>query len=152
MENQKALEAIRKHYATLAIGQHSKQMHIYTQEEVVSYAERFDVAYPGSYIAPNGDLLVPPALIFMRPAATFGITDPDAPAQAKYGIYTKARRRYFQPVRVGQKIVYDGRIVDTYVRRGYYYLAVEWQAENEDGALLAKGLEWHTIGFVREET
>lgn len=152
MEKQRALEAIKKHFATLVKGQNTKQEHTYTKKEVELYAERFDLVYPGVYVSSDGDLLVPPAMIFLRPAATFGISDPDAPAQAKYGIYTKAQRKYFQPVLVGQRVVYTGKIIDTYVRRGYYYLVVEWEAKSQNGKLLAMGIEWHTIGFVRKET
>lgn len=42
-----------------------------SEEEARSYAERYDVSYPGIYVSPDGDLLVPPGLIFMRPAVSF---------------------------------------------------------------------------------
>ena len=149
-EAKAAIEAIEKHFSTLEKGQSSYQEHVYTEEEARSYAKRYDVAYPGIYQLPDGTLLVPPGLIFMRPVVTFGISDPDAPPQSRGGIYTRAHRRYFQPVRVGGKVIFDGQIIDTYERRGYYYLVVRWEAKDDDGTLLAKGDEWHTIGFVRK--
>ena len=147
-----AIEAIEQHFATLKKGQSSHQEHVYSEEESRSYAERYDIAYPGIYRLPDGELLVPPGLIFMRPVVTFGIFDADAPPLSKGGIFTRARRRYFQPVCVGRKVIFDGEIVDTYERRGYYYLVVRWEAKDKDGTLLAKGDEWHTIGFVRKAT
>jgi len=152
MEKQEAIEAIKKHFATLEKGQSSHQEHVYTIEEVTLYAKRFDVPYPGIYISEDGAFIVPPALIFMRPAATFGITDPDAPAQSKFGIYTQAHRSYFQPVYIGKKVIFEGHIIDTYKRRGFYYLTVEWETKDEGGTLLSKGVEWHTLGFVRDDS
>ncbi|MCP4751088.1 MAG: hypothetical protein GY866_09355 [Proteobacteria bacterium] len=149
-EKREAIEAIKKHFATLEKGQRSHQEHVYTEEEANAYAERHDVAYPGLYLSPEGALLVPPGLVFLRPAATFGITEPDAPEQSKFGIFTRTHRRYFRPVCVGKKVVFDGHIIDTYERRGYYYLVVRWEAKDEEGTLLAKGDEWHTLGFARE--
>ena len=148
---QEAVQAIERHFATLRVGQSSQQEHVYTEEEVRSYAERYDIPYPGLCVSPEGELLIPPGMVFMRPAATFGITDLDAPQQARLGIYTQAHRQYFKPARVGQKVLFQGEIVDTYERRGFYYLAVRWQAQEEDGAVLAKGEEWHTLGFVRKK-
>jgi hypothetical protein len=146
-----ALEALEKHFATLEVGQSARREHVHTEDEARAYAERYDVAYPGIYVSPDGDLLVPPGLIFMRPAVTFGITDPDAPPQSLGGIYTQTHRKYFQPVRVDQKVVFDGHIIDTFVRRGFYYVAVRWEVTDHDGTLLATGDEWHTLGFVRKE-
>ncbi|MCE7997446.1 MAG: hypothetical protein HEP70_01170 [Rhodobiaceae bacterium] len=149
MEHQDALDAIRSHFATLKPGQTSIQKHTYSRDEVVTYADQFDISYPGVYVTENDKRLVPPAMIFMRPAATFGITSPEAPALARYGIYTKARRKFFHPLEVGQHVLFDGEIVDTFERRGYYYLAVEWIAKTETDMSIATGIEWHTIGFVR---
>jgi hypothetical protein len=149
---QAAIEAIEKHFSGLEIGQSATREHIHTEEEARSYAERYDVAYPGIYMSPDGKLLVPPGLIFMRPAVTFGISDPDAPPQSLGGIYTRAHRRYFQPVRVGQRVTFDGHIIDTFERRGFYYLTVRWDAKDDNGTLLAGGDEWHTLGFVRKNT
>ena len=147
---QEAINAIEKHFATLRVGQSAHQEHIYTQEEVRGYADRYDIPYPGLYVSPEGELLVPPGMLFMRPAATFGITDPEAPPQARLGIYTQAHRQYFKPARVGHKVLFDGEIIDTFERRGFFYLAVKWQAKEEDGTVLGKGEEWHTLGFVRK--
>ena len=147
---QAAIEAIEKHFATLEIGQSARREHVHTEEEARSYAERYDVAYPGIYVSPDGELLVPPGLVFMRPAVTFGIMGPDAPPQSIGGIYSQAHRRYFQPVRVGRKVIFTGQIIDTYERRGFYYLTVRWEAKDDDGTLLAGGDEWHTLGFVRK--
>ena len=148
--SQAALEAIETHFSTLEIGQRSRQEHVYSEEEARTYAERYDVAYPGIYLSPDGALLVPPGLIFMRPVVTFGIKDPAAPPQSLGGIYSRTRRRYFQPVRVGQKVIFDGHIIDLYERRGFHYLVVRWEVKDDDGTLLAKGDEWHTLGFVRK--
>jgi hypothetical protein len=148
---QKAIAAIEEHFATLRLGQSSHQEHVYTEDEVRSYSQRYDIPYPGPYISPEGELLVPPGMLFLRPAATFGITAPDAPPQARLGIYTQAHRQYFKPARVGHKVLFDGEIIDIYEQRGFYYLAVRWQAHEEDGTVLAKGEEWHTLGFVRKE-
>ena len=145
-----ALDAIEKHFSTLTIGQGSHQEHVYTEEEARFYADRYDLAYPGIYRTPDGELLVPPGMIFMRPAGTFGITSPDSPPLSRGGIYTRACRRYHQFVCVGRTVVFDGRITDTYERRGYYYIAVGWEARDDSGLLLAEGEEWHTLGSVRK--
>ncbi len=149
MEHESALEAIRTHFATLKPGQTSIQKHTYSMDEVTTYAQQFDVSYPGVYVSTDGKLLVPPAMIFMRPAATFGITSPEAPPLARYGIYTKAQRKFILPLEVGQEVLFDGEIIDTFERRGYYYLAVEWTATSEANMSIATGIEWHTIGFAR---
>jgi len=145
-----AIDAIERHFATLRVGQSAQQEHIFTEEEVRRYAERYDILYPGSYLSAQGELLVPPGMVFMRPAATFGIIDTEAPPQARLGIYTQAHRWYFRPVYVGHRVLFDGEIIDTYERRGFFYLAVKWAAKDEDGEVLAKGEEWHTLGFVRK--
>jgi len=145
-----AIRAIEEHFARLRVGESSHQEHIYTEEEVRRYASRYDIPYPSVYVSAQGELLVPPGMIFLRPAATFGITAPDAPPQARLGIYTRAHRWYFKPARVGQKVLFDGEIFDLYERRGFYYLAVRWEAREEDATLLARGEEWHTLGFVRK--
>lgn len=147
---QESIDAIKKHFATLRVGQSAQQEHIYTEEEVRHYAERYDIRYPGSYLSAQGELLVPPGMVFMRPAATFGITDAKAPPQARLGIYTQTHRWYFKPVYVGRKVLFNGEIIETYERRGFFYLAVKWEARDEDGEILARGKEWHTLGFVRE--
>ena len=147
---QEAIDAIEKHFGTLRVGQSAQQEHVYTEEEVRHYAERYDIPYPGSYLSAQGELLVPPGMVFMRPAATFGITDAEAPPQARLGIYTQTHRRYFRPVCVGHKVLFNGEIIDTYERRGFFYLAVKWEAKDEDGEVLARGEEWHTLGFVRK--
>lgn len=147
---QAALDALEKHFSTLEIGQSSRQEHIFSEEEARAYAERYDVEYPGIYQSPDGELLVPPGLIFMRPVVTFGIKDTEAPPQSMGGIYSRTHRQYFQPVLVGRKVIFDGHIIDLYERRGFYYLVVRWEVKDEEGALLAKGDEWHTLGFVRK--
>jgi len=147
---QAALDALEKHFSTLEIGQSSRQEHIFSEEEARAYAERYDTEYPGIYQSPDEELLVPPGLIFMRPLVTFGIKDPEAPPQSVGGIYSRTHRQYFQPVLVGRKVIFDGHIIDLYERRGFYYLVVRWEVKDEEGALLAKGDEWHTLGFVRK--
>jgi len=145
-----AIDAIEVHFATLRVGQSARQEHVYTGEEVRGYASRYDIPYPGSYVSAQGELLVPPGMVFMRPAATFGITDAGAPPQARLGIYTQTHRWYLKPVYVGHRVLFDGEIIDTYERRGFFYLAVKWEARDEDGEVLARGEEWHTLGFVRK--
>ena len=82
-----AVDAIERHFATLRVGQSAQQEHVYTEEEVRRYAERYDIPYPDLHLSAQGESLVPPGMVFMRPAATFGITDPEAPPQARLGIY-----------------------------------------------------------------
>ena len=137
-------------FSSLKVGQCSHQEHVYTEEVSRAYAERYDVAYPGIYRFPDGELLVPPGLVFMRPAVTFGVKGPDAPLLSRGGIFTRTHRKYHRLVRVGRKVLLDGYILDLYERRGYYYLTVRWEARAEDGTLLAEGTEWHTLGFARK--
>ncbi|MEE8398010.1 MAG: hotdog fold domain-containing protein [Desulfobacterales bacterium] len=148
-EKQAAIEAIENHFATLSVGQSSRQEKIYSEGMAHEYAGKFDIPYPGVYVTAEGELLVPPGMIFMRPAVTFGISDPDAPPLSKGGIFTQTHRKYLKPVRVGQPVTFDGHIIDLYRRRGFYYLAVRWEARDEDGSILAAGDEWHTLGFLR---
>jgi hypothetical protein len=149
---QEIIAVIEKHFATLSVGQSSHQEKIYSEELAHEHARKFDIPYPGHYITAEGELLVPPGMIFMRPAVTFGISDPDAPPLSKGGIYTQAHRKYFKPVRVEQPVMLDGHIMDLYDRRGFYGLAVRWEATDGEGSILAKGDEWHTLGFLRKQT
>jgi len=144
-----ALEAVEAHFSTLEKGQSAHQEHVYTEEESHAYAAEYDVAYPGVYRSPDGELLVPPGLVFMRPTVIFGLKGPDTPPLSRGGLFTRTHRKYHQLVRVGHNVLFDGYILDLYERRGYYYLTVRWEATDEDGALLAEGTEWHTLGFAR---
>jgi hypothetical protein len=103
-------------------------------------------------VSVEGDLLVPPSLFFLRPAATFAIMDRKTPLGSYAGIFTSAHRYYFKPARVGYRICFEGEIVDLYESRGFYYLTVKWEATEENGMLLARGEEGHTFGFVRKES
>jgi hypothetical protein len=146
-----AIEAIERHVSTLQVGQKTKQLHVHSEQVVRQYAERYDIPYPGLYISDDGELLVPPGMIFLRPAQTFGITIMETPAQARLGIFTQSHRQYMKPVRVGHKILFEGEIADIFERRGFYYVAAKWEATDEDDDLVGRGMEWHTLGFVRRE-
>ncbi len=151
-EKQATIDAIEAHFASLSVGQSSHQEKIYSEEMAYAHARKFDIPYPGLYVSAEGELLVPPGMIFMRPVVTFGISDSNAPPLSKGGIYTQAHREYFKPVHVEQPVMLDGHILDLYERRGLYGLAVRWEATDGEGAILAKGDEWHTLGFLRKQT
>ena len=146
-----AIEAIERHVETLKVGQQTKQLHVHSEQTVRQYAERYNIPYPGPYVSDDGELLVPPGMIFLRPAQTFGITITEAPSQARLGIFTQSHRQYMKPVRVGHKVLFEGEIADIYQRRGFYYVMVEWEAKDENNNLVGRGTEWHTLGFVRKE-
>jgi len=150
-EREEAIKAIEQRMAELHIGQCTQQERVYTPEECLNYALRMDIPYPGVYVSAEGELLVPPSLFFLRPAATFGIMDRSAPTFAYAGIYTEAHREYLKPARVGHKIFFEGEISDIYERRGFYYIEVKWGASEEDGTVLARGKEGHTIGYIRKK-
>lgn len=148
-EQAEAVGQIRARFDELQVGQEAELDRAFDEAEVRRYAASHQIPYPGSYVGADGELLVVPALIFMRPAMTFGIRD-GAPL-ARLGIYTRARRRYARPVRVGERLHFKGQIVEKYVRRGYYIIVVDWTARDVGGDEVAGGREWHTLGFVRDE-
>jgi len=98
-----SLEALRAHFANLRIGAISVYETTFYEEAVEEYARRAQIAYPGRYVERSGHKLVPPGMLFVGPAAVFGLRD--GPRGAQGGIFTETMRRYH--ARYGSAIRYD---------------------------------------------
>jgi len=143
-----SLEALRAHLANLRIGAISVYETTFYEEAVEEYARRAQIAYPGRYVERSGHKLVPPGMLFVGPAAVFGLRD--GPRGAQGGIFTENMRRYHAPVRVGDSVRFEATISAKFLRRGRYYLEVSWIAFAASGLKAASGKELHTLGMVRE--
>ena len=146
--NSEALALIEAHFNTLEIGSSVEFDTVFTANEIKDYANENNLDWPGQYVDQNGQSLVIPGLIFFRPAVGFGLSDPNPPL-TRAGFFTRTSRAFSQPIRVNEAIHFRGQISDKYLRRGYYYIVVDWTATGSDGAIAATGREWHTLGWAR---
>ena len=147
-ENTVALELIEAHFNKIEIGQFEEFDQVITEEMVSEYVLEHGINWPDNYIGTENELLAPPGIVFFRPAVGFGLKEPNPPL-TRAGFFTRTDRTFHQPVRVGESIRFRGEITDKYLRRGYYYIVVDWTATGANGALSANGREWHTLGWAR---
>src|SRR5690606_25613474 len=113
-------------YETLTAGMRVSHTQAYSQDEVAEYVERVGIEYPGRHVEADGTPLVPPGMVFFRPAQAFGVTD--GPPMAKGGFFTAAARTYRSPVRVDEALQVEGTLAEKFERNGYYYIIVDWRA------------------------
>ena len=146
--NSEALTLIEAHFNTLEIGSSLEFDSVFSASDVKEYAIENNVNWPGQYVDQNGQSLVIPGMIFFRPAVGFGLGEPNPPL-TRAGFFTRTSRAFSQPIRVNEAIHFRGQISDKYLRRGYYYIVVDWTATGPDGAIAATGREWHTLGWAR---
>ena len=66
-------------------------------------------------------------------------------------VWAKSEHEYFQPVRLGGKIIKRGKIVDKYTKRGRDYFVTEIETFDEKGTLLFRSLETIMMSMRREE-
>src|SRR5690606_10379578 len=100
------------------------------------------------YVTDGGTRLVPPGMLFLPPARTFGLQD--GPRLARSGFFTAAKRSYRRPVAVGDPLRFEGALSDKFERGGYYYIVVTWTAYDAEGREVGSGVEEHTLGSARK--
>lgn len=143
-----AVAAIEAHFDTLQIGARIAHATTYDDAAIAEYVARVGLEYPGRYARRDGETLVPPGMVFMGPARTFGLKD--GPALARGGFFTAAKRTYRLPVCAGDELRFEGRLEDKFERGGYFYVLVSWTAYDAAGTEVARGTEEHTLGSVRK--
>ena len=143
-----ALEALRTHFASLAIGTHTSYDVCFSEGVVAEYATRTQIAYPGRNLDRAGARIVPPGMLFVGPTVVFGLKD--GPRGAMGGIFTDTNRRYLGAVHLGETVRFEASVTGKFLRRGRYYIEVTWRAFLPSGAEAASGKEVHTLGMVRE--
>ena len=67
-------------------------------------------------------------------------------------MWAKSEHEYFQPIRLGSKIIKKGRIVDKYTKRGRDYFVTEVETFDEKGTLLFRSRETTMMSMMRKET
>ena len=142
------LEALRAHFGSLQIGATATYDVRFSEKAVVEYVGRAQITYPGRHVDAAGQPIVPPGLLFVGPAAVFGLKE--GPRGALGGIFTETERQYRSPVRVGERVRFEAAVTSKFLRRGRYYIEVVWRAFAESGVEAASGKELHTLGMVRE--
>ncbi|MDA1195928.1 MAG: hypothetical protein O2894_12180 [Planctomycetota bacterium] len=142
-----AIAAIQAHFDRLQIGSRKQRTVTYSESEVSDYVRRVGIEYPGRY-RENGARLVPPGMIFLPPARTYGLQE--GPPMARGGFFTAAKRSYRRPVRLDETLTFDGELSEKFERGGYYYIVVRWTARGADGVEVGEGEEEHTLGSARK--
>ncbi len=143
-----AVAAIEAHYETLEVGTKVVKTQTYDADDIAEYVERVGIDYPGQHVGEDGNLLVPPGMVFFRPAQAFGVHE--GPAMAQGGFFTAAKRSYRSAVRVGEPLQVEGTLAEKFERGGYYYIVAEWRAVGADGREVGAGREEHTLGSARK--
>jgi hypothetical protein len=65
-------------------------------------------------------------------------------------IWAKSQHEFFNPIRVGSKLVKRGKIVDKYLKRGKQYLIYEIETRDQDDRLIMRSRETSFFGENRE--
>lgn len=143
-----AVRLIEAHFASLEVGMRVALERTYTEAEVAEYVARTGIEYPGQHVSEDGEHLLPPGMLLVGPARTFGILD--GPPLARGGLFTAATRRYRRPVRLGERVSYEAALADKFERGGYYYILMEWRAFDAEGREIGSGVEEHTLGSARK--
>ena len=66
-------------------------------------------------------------------------------------VWLKSEHEYFQPVRLGGKIIKKGKVTDKYTKRGRDYLVYELETFDEGGTLLFRSRETILMSMPRRE-
>ncbi|MCK9486068.1 MAG: hypothetical protein M0R73_05105 [Dehalococcoidia bacterium] len=143
-----AVRLIEAHFAALEVGARVALERTYTEADVAEYVERTGIEYPGQHVADDGAHLLPPGMLLVGPARTFGILE--GPPLARGGLFTAATRRYRRPVRLGESVRYEAALTDKFERGGYFYILVAWHAFDAEGHEVGSGVEEHTVGSARK--
>lgn len=143
-----ALAAIVAHFESLEVGTRVARTVFFAEADVDEYVQRVGIEYPGRYVDAEGARLVPPGMIFLPPARTFGLQE--GPPLARGGFFTAARRSYSRPVRVGETLRFEGTLAGKFERGGYHYVVAEWTASTTAGHEVGSGVEEHTLGSARK--
>lgn len=147
-DRREALAALAAHFDTLEVGTRVSRTQTYTADDIAEYVERVGITSPGRHVAEDGTPLVPPGMVFFRPAQAFGLRT--GPPMARGGFFTAAKRSYTSAVSVGEVLQVEGTLTEKFERGGYYYIVAEWRALGPDGRTVGSGREEHTLGSIRK--
>lgn len=118
-----------------------------TPEVVHQYCEDWDDPNP-MYLQgtpDGGGPVAPPA--FMAGLASFRLLGRKYNAQSTVG--ARSEHENLKPIRVGETMRTEGRIVDKYIKRGLEYVIVEYTAFNEAGEPIRHSRDHILLGLER---
>jgi hypothetical protein len=81
--------------------------------------------------------MAPPGISIGHHARMKFMTFPDLRAS----IWAKSEHEFLKPMKIGSKIFIRGKIVETYVKRGRYYVVTEYETRDETGEVLLRSRE-----------
>jgi hypothetical protein len=118
-----------------------------TQEVVAQYCDDWDDHNP-LYLqgtSDGGPPVAPPAL--MAGLASFRLLGRKYNSRATVGARTEHEN--LKPIRVGETMRTEGRIVEKYIKRGLEYVIVEYTAYNEAGEPIRNSRDHILLGLER---
>ena len=118
-----------------------------TPEVVRQYCEDWDDPNPmyQQGTSDGGGPGAPPA--FMAGLASFRLLGSKYKAQSTVG--ARSEHENLKPIRVGETMRTEGRIVDKYIKRGLEYVIVEYTAFNEAGEPIRHSRDDILLGLER---
>ncbi|MBW2142755.1 MAG: hypothetical protein JRG97_17195 [Deltaproteobacteria bacterium] len=60
-------------------------------------------------------------------------------------IWAKSEHEFIKPMKIGEKVIIRGKVVEKYVKKGRDYLVTEYETVNEAGELLMRSRETGTL-------
>jgi hypothetical protein len=118
-----------------------------TEEVVRQYCEDWDDPNP-LYLqgtSDGGPPVAPPA--FMAGLASFRLLGRKYNSRATVG--AQSQHENLKPIRVGETMRTEGRIVEKYIKRGLEYVIVEYTAYNEAGEPIRNSRDHILLGLER---